>query len=531
MTRKPRSLKLARRFARDEDGAVMILTVLLMMLMVKVCFSTFNVGVLTAERMRLQMVADTAAYSSAVWQARFLNYCAYTRRAIIANYANAALFTAMESNKPLWDHYDEMEPNSTMGCPIPYVGWKIDPDNWPLPTPTTRGSMKVFGGMYDFTTGQWSDDKKAREVAEALAKMHAKSQEVMYAFISRYWLTVVPEIVEASNASVGGRNLVPIKIDDKYLQWASKKYKDNATGMLNESFIRQVDLTTLKEDIEKRYDSFTDPKKPNTIAEMVPAFIGQNSLPFFVSRPFWGFDMFFSHLTTYPSSCTVTIYPCINPDDAPMVTRFMSNSEVMTTKIESSSGEFKTKDYRHLLNAVFNQYFAGWQWAWTPWTGFFCVPVYGTIYIFGWTKEWSATYEFKNKPSNIKFYDLKENLPLSQHEPSVYVVLRIDRADLVGPGTGMWSGKLFHNQGIPLGNQVKDLQAVSRAKVYFQPRWTQQYYEPNLYYPYWEAKLAPMFGPGYDNANSVLRNNGLSLLSDTMPSGVGTAAYARNIHY
>lgn len=107
--RRKNAYQFARRFGKDEDGAVMILTVILMLLLVKVAMSAFNVGVLTAERTRLQITADAAAYSSAVWQARFLNFCAYSRRAVIANYSLIAYQTAMEANKAFVETYQERE--------------------------------------------------------------------------------------------------------------------------------------------------------------------------------------------------------------------------------------------------------------------------------------------------------------------------------------------------------------------------------------------------------------------------------------
>ena len=87
----------------------MILTAIMALLLVKVAMSTYNIGVMTVEKTRLQMTADAAAYSSAVWQARFLNHCAYTRRAIIANNALIAYITAMEANMKFIDEYEKEE--------------------------------------------------------------------------------------------------------------------------------------------------------------------------------------------------------------------------------------------------------------------------------------------------------------------------------------------------------------------------------------------------------------------------------------
>ncbi len=50
-----------------------------------VAIAVFNVGQTVSEKMRITNTADAAVYSGAVWQARTLNFQAYTNRAMIAN--------------------------------------------------------------------------------------------------------------------------------------------------------------------------------------------------------------------------------------------------------------------------------------------------------------------------------------------------------------------------------------------------------------------------------------------------------------
>lgn len=65
-------------------------------------FSVYNVGTLVGERMRLQNAADAAAFTGAVWEARSLNYIAYTNRTIIAELSFVAYLTALCSCVKAW---------------------------------------------------------------------------------------------------------------------------------------------------------------------------------------------------------------------------------------------------------------------------------------------------------------------------------------------------------------------------------------------------------------------------------------------
>lgn len=66
-------------------------------------FSVYNVGTLVGERMRLQNAADAAAFTGAVWEARTLNYIAYTNRTIIAQLSFIAYLTALCSCVKAWE--------------------------------------------------------------------------------------------------------------------------------------------------------------------------------------------------------------------------------------------------------------------------------------------------------------------------------------------------------------------------------------------------------------------------------------------
>lgn len=64
-------------------------------------FLVFNVGQTVNDKARLVNAADAAAYSAALWEARSLNFQAYTNRAIVANEVAIAQFVSLRS----WSAY------------------------------------------------------------------------------------------------------------------------------------------------------------------------------------------------------------------------------------------------------------------------------------------------------------------------------------------------------------------------------------------------------------------------------------------
>jgi hypothetical protein len=61
----------------------------------------FSLGQTVNDKLRLQNAADAAAYSAALWEARSLNFQAYTNRAIVANEVAIAQFVSLRS----WSSY------------------------------------------------------------------------------------------------------------------------------------------------------------------------------------------------------------------------------------------------------------------------------------------------------------------------------------------------------------------------------------------------------------------------------------------
>jgi len=88
-----------RRFLtpRGQSGQIILMYLFFLLPMTMIVLSVFNVGNMVAEKMKVQNAADNAAYSAAVWEARYMNLMAYTSRAMIANYDTMATIDAIWS--------------------------------------------------------------------------------------------------------------------------------------------------------------------------------------------------------------------------------------------------------------------------------------------------------------------------------------------------------------------------------------------------------------------------------------------------
>lgn len=73
------------RAVRLQQGQILPLGAVLLLAIAATALFLFNSGQLVQEKLRLTNTADAVAYSAGVFEARMLNYDAYTNRAIIAN--------------------------------------------------------------------------------------------------------------------------------------------------------------------------------------------------------------------------------------------------------------------------------------------------------------------------------------------------------------------------------------------------------------------------------------------------------------
>lgn len=81
-------LRIFHDLRRHEEGQALVLAAISMLVLSLCVLATVNLSYAASERIRLQNTADNAAYTMAAYQARALNYFAYTNRAMVVQYAS-----------------------------------------------------------------------------------------------------------------------------------------------------------------------------------------------------------------------------------------------------------------------------------------------------------------------------------------------------------------------------------------------------------------------------------------------------------
>ena len=101
----------------ETGGQVFVLFLMVAVILVMLIGVVYNVGSAIGEKKKLQNLADSCAYSQAVWEARSYNYLAYTNRAMIAHFCTISFCVAIGSCEELWK---EMKDYSFLYEWIPY---------------------------------------------------------------------------------------------------------------------------------------------------------------------------------------------------------------------------------------------------------------------------------------------------------------------------------------------------------------------------------------------------------------------------
>lgn len=90
---------------RGQRGQVLLMYLIFLLPMTMMLLSVYNVGMLVSEKTKVQNAADNAAYSAAVWEARYMNLTAYINRAMVANIDTLATFVGLWSSLDAWDGF------------------------------------------------------------------------------------------------------------------------------------------------------------------------------------------------------------------------------------------------------------------------------------------------------------------------------------------------------------------------------------------------------------------------------------------
>jgi len=103
-----------------QSGQALPLGIALLLVSVVSGVLLFNTGQVVSDKTRLANAADAAVYSGSLWQARALNFNAYTNRAMVANQVAMAQAVSLQS----WAQYARTTSNNvgTVLKPVPILG-------------------------------------------------------------------------------------------------------------------------------------------------------------------------------------------------------------------------------------------------------------------------------------------------------------------------------------------------------------------------------------------------------------------------
>ncbi|MFT5047898.1 MAG: hypothetical protein ACI8UP_004898 [Porticoccaceae bacterium] len=104
---------------RREQGQVLPIGLALLAFTLMGVFVLYNTGQVATDKLKLANAADAAAYSGSLWQARSLNFQAYTNRAMVANQVSMAQAVTLQS----WSSYGAVAGQniSTVLRPVPIL--------------------------------------------------------------------------------------------------------------------------------------------------------------------------------------------------------------------------------------------------------------------------------------------------------------------------------------------------------------------------------------------------------------------------
>ncbi len=159
---------------RRQGGQALPIGLALIMMGALATLVMFNTGKLATEKSNVANTADAAVYSGLVWQARTLNFQAYTNRAMVANQVSIAQLVSLGS----WTNYGRISARN-----LDYaIGWI------PVVAPFTSAAVNIMTQIENIIQ---SGVKVAIPIINAVNDVLSIAQEAVY----NASYVVTPEIV------------------------------------------------------------------------------------------------------------------------------------------------------------------------------------------------------------------------------------------------------------------------------------------------------------------------------------------------
>jgi hypothetical protein len=200
--------------ASSQRGQVLPIGIALILFGSLLAIVLFNSGQMTSEKSRLTNTADAAVYSGLIWQARALNFQAYTNRAMVANQVSIAQFVSLNG----WSKYGRdtaFKVNNSLGFFPPFRPF----------TQAADSTMVVVDTIVNVVASV------AVPVIDGVNMVLSETQRAVY--VSTFAITpiLVEEVVEANNTNYDVNSVYAIaSLGKNALDWNNfaKRYDDEA---------------------------------------------------------------------------------------------------------------------------------------------------------------------------------------------------------------------------------------------------------------------------------------------------------------
>lgn len=535
----------SRRFHRDDGGTIVAVLAMFSIPLLLMFFVMINTGTALLTKMRAQGLADSASYSGAVWQARFLNYCAYTRRHIIGNYATMAMLTGyIDSGHTLVKHvYRAKRLKMTLGGALEtqFNFGKIvnkflrgtfnalkgalnfgflypdDPRNWR----TISGHIDSMGLRSFLEDGGLETMRATRQACDLMNGFLSESQKWMYFnLMAGGGISAMSDTIDYAQG--GTTHPTRFSLD-----------KSNSLFLINNLERRAIPLPEIRQYFDKLAMAEV-PCGPDAIFSNIVSLLKNG---YHGGMPGIGFySLARKARWNNPSGTTYSdlYYFQYKHDEFLFIARLILESDA----VNLSNEIIRAETYVPAGNILTGSYYCWFLvWVYVPFVGwvplFYMTPIVGVPPSgdegdgYGWHIE---KYKMIFPVDRTLVHEFRYPKSASDWEPTCMAAVQADvkSAPFVGFLTTLG---VDPQQCLP----GRNILAMSRAKAYFRgtlENLKDGYYQvPNLNYPFWGAKLAAIEDHPATNVMARLAREG-ALSSYRQKTGESTWSHdLMELHY
>ena len=234
-------------YSQKQSGQAIPLGIAGLFIMTLAILLLFNVSQTKIEKNELSNVADAAAYSGMVWQARGLNFQSYTNRAMVANQVVVGQIISLGS----WNEYVEMTTVELANYVqfIPYIGPEI--------ASLLRAMGRVAEGTHELIE---TTMPALMYTINQINSMLSNGQETVFNGVLLTTGELIDSVVSANNQLYDTTDLSKLWLADNIRQWTELTSRQDSYKMI----FRKADLVMDSRNAwtRNRYNNMTFIKLP-----------------------------------------------------------------------------------------------------------------------------------------------------------------------------------------------------------------------------------------------------------------------------